>query len=971
MIVTFNPDKRRYEATAQGDHRKIRAVPGWSYSDAFQIYYTKDRMAAARMVLIARTSELLRRDLAPELTIAAEEPRLAARRLELSRATDANIEIPKPDGINPFTRKPFEYLDYQKAGVAFTMACNRHTLISDEPGLGKTIMAIAVGNMLERCSVLIIAPAFLKIMWERQWRAWDVHNRVVGIAGDSFPRSEVVIINYDILKTYYQEIREREWGLLIVDECHMVINMTANRTQQIFGVEERKERDNIVRAAIAPITAAREVFLTGTPLVNKPFDLWPVVQRMDPEDLGRNLILYGLRYCQSRKKRFGWEHKGAANLDELQVKLRSTCVTGDTLIYSEYGNIAIESIVQRKLPIRVWTRNRMGRLSLQPIVGFSQRTHSKFLIKICHAEGQLVCTPDHRIYVDKKYKRADEITTHDRLCILPKEKSAKINHEQSYSGKSNLLLNSLRRSSNAARTETKVCTRKEQSPQNNRSYLRTMSEGICGLQQDHISQAEILHNYLPCPMELSALWPLSTSFIQECYRKTKGEANRKKNTNSETNVRDEAFAGNAQKDVRYLEGEMGARACDRQRGNIEATIAANSSKIASHQKQGAQIVSGASRSARGFYGCRNEYSGEDDIRRYSHTGGKLDNRSRWASTCLQGTKNKRQRARSKFSFARVQSVEILELGDYRISSGSTAKNITVYDIEVANNHNFFANNVLVHNCMVRRRKADVLKSLPPKRRQVIEVPRDGFEMILADEDETYKRVNTMLAEQRALVERARDGSPEAYKAAVNELRRVRGIGFTEMARVRKAVGIAKIPFLVEFTKDAIAADGKVVLFAHHHEIIDAVGQAFGRAAVVVDGRIKDMEERQRRVDRFQEDPNCELFMGSIGAAGVGWTLTASYRGIVGEMVWTPKDMTQAEDRLHRFGQQYSVLIQHLVIDGSMDSNMIKVVVAKQDITDQALDQEPSPEALQAVLQQVQPVREVWDMLYEDSETMEE
>jgi SWI/SNF-related matrix-associated actin-dependent regulator 1 of chromatin subfamily A len=56
-----------------------------------------------------------------------------------------------------------------------------------------------------------------------------------------------------------------------------------------------------------------------------------------------------------------------------------------------------------------------------------------------------------------------------------------------------------------------------------------------------------------------------------------------------------------------------------------------------------------------------------------------------------------------------------------------------------------------------------------------------------------------------------------------------------------------------------------------------------------------------------------------------------------ELDWTPAGISQAEDRLHRIGQKDSVLIQHIVVDQSIDARMAELLVAKQIILDEALD----------------------------------
>ena len=91
--------------------------------------------------------------------------------------------------------------------------------------------------------------------------------------------------------------------------------------------------------------------------------------------------------------------------------------------------------------------------------------------------------------------------------------------------------------------------------------------------------------------------------------------------------------------------------------------------------------------------------------------------------------------------------------------------------------------------------------------------------------------------------------------------------------------------------------------------------------------------------------------GGLRAAGLGLTLTAASTVVFVELDWTPAAMAQAEDRLHRIGQHYPVLVQHLVIDGSIDAKMAHIIIGKQAVMDAALDG-GSPEGSRDVLEEV-------------------
>jgi len=245
--------------------------------------------------------------------------------------------------------------------------------------------------------------------------------------------------------------------------------------------------------------------------------------------------------------------------------------------------------------------------------------------------------------------------------------------------------------------------------------------------------------------------------------------------------------------------------------------------------------------------------------------------------------------------------------------------------------------------LVRRRKSEVLTELPPKVRQVIEFSSHGIDalrqeyaMLAAQEERSFAL--------RVAVELAKAGEDgDAYKATVAKLQDAVRVGLSEMSRVRHMTALAKVPMVREHVKAALDQGDKIILFGHHHDVLQAYQDAFPRVSVKLTGEM-EMRDRQASVDRFMKDAGCLLFVGSIQAAGVGLTLTSSSHVCFAELDWVPGNMTQAEDRAHRIGQRESVLVQHLVLEGSLDARMARALVAKQEVIDRALDAKDEAEA---------------------------
>jgi SWI/SNF-related matrix-associated actin-dependent regulator 1 of chromatin subfamily A len=259
----------------------------------------RKRWATADPVVAARLIDFARPDCQHTIRKRLQE---IEQTKAASSATYADIHIPAPEGL--------DYLPFQRAGIAFA-ASRKSTLIADEPGLGKTIQAIGVINYDPTIKkVLVIAPASVKINWLREIERWSVRNLTVGIAGPrNFPDTDIVVINYELLNKYAQRgALDRDWDLIIVDEAHYLKNPNAQRTK-------------LVKALVR--YARKLIFLTGTPMLNRPVELFPILNMLDPARWN-NFLAFGKRYADGYQNNFGWDFSGASNLRELQDKLRGT-----------------------------------------------------------------------------------------------------------------------------------------------------------------------------------------------------------------------------------------------------------------------------------------------------------------------------------------------------------------------------------------------------------------------------------------------------------------------------------------------------------------------------------------------------------------------------------------------------------------------------------------------------------------------
>lgn len=240
--------------------------------------------------------------------------------------------------------------------------------------------------------------------------------------------------------------------------------------------------------------------------------------------------------------------------------------------------------------------------------------------------------------------------------------------------------------------------------------------------------------------------------------------------------------------------------------------------------------------------------------------------------------------------------------------------------------------------MLRRLKSDVLKELPPKRRQLVTL-NDAQADWSRDPDfrrwrELYERDYEA---KLAALEAAK--TQVEYRLAVRALDEFTGVAFQEMSDFRHRTALAKLPACIEYIDDMLTAGlDKLVIFAHHQDVLAKLAEHYGDQAVSLHGATRQ-QDREKVVRAFQEGDK-KIFIGGLKAAGIGLNLYAASTVVFIEIDWNPAVLSQAEDRLCRMGQKKMVHVIHLVLDGTLDVNICKRVVAKQEVIDKALNRLP-------------------------------
>lgn len=173
---------------------------------------------------------------------------------------------------------------------------------------------------------------------------------------------------------------------------------------------------------------------------------------------------------------------------------------------------------------------------------------------------------------------------------------------------------------------------------------------------------------------------------------------------------------------------------------------------------------------------------------------------------------------------------------------------------------------------------------------------------------------------------------------------------SEMIRLRQVTGYpgilsseivdsAKLDRMEELVEESIENHKKVIIFSNWTQITDEVYNRLSKnyKCLQITGQTKD-DERQEIVNKFQENDNYNVIIGSTGAMGTGITLHAASVEIFMDEPWNRALKTQAEDRAHRIGQNKNLTIYSLLTKNTIDERIHNLIYKKGLMSDRIVDQ---------------------------------
>lgn len=230
---------------------------------------------------------------------------------------------------------------------------------------------------------------------------------------------------------------------------------------------------------------------------------------------------------------------------------------------------------------------------------------------------------------------------------------------------------------------------------------------------------------------------------------------------------------------------------------------------------------------------------------------------------------------------------------------------------------------ILSKVMLRRRKEEVLKELPKISYSDYVFEDQSLPSSVEFDFQKYK--NESRAAEEAISYALNDDQSSLVLEGVAE----------SLSTLRKINGLKKVKPYIELVTQELedGAYGKMVVFAWHREVIEALKEGFRAYNPVVIYGGQSSTVRQNAIDSFQKDPKTKIFIGQILAAGTAITLTASHRVDILEADFVPGNNRQAIDRVHRRTQRLPVFCRFFAIVDSIDQKIQRIYRRKaQELT---------------------------------------
>lgn len=247
------------------------------------------------------------------------------------------------------------------------------------------------------------------------------------------------------------------------------------------------------------------------------------------------------------------------------------------------------------------------------------------------------------------------------------------------------------------------------------------------------------------------------------------------------------------------------------------------------------------------------------------------------------------------------------------------------------------NDKLRSTCYIRRTKDQVMQDLPPVVHNPILV--DGSPSVMKEYIRAEADIVAYLVEQAKRIA-GEMGMPIGAAAVRARLKAEAHDHLMRISVLRKIAAKAKMEMVHEWIQGRIDEGRKVVVAAHHREIVNELADKYGGLKIQGQMDVQTVEDMKHKFQTASAE-EAPVIVLSIQAAKTGHTLTASQDVLFVELPWTPADVDQTYSRCHRIGQKGSVTSTYMMTNGTIDQEIYSLIEKKRSVIDVAVEGDAS------------------------------
>ena len=354
----------------------------------------------------------------------------------------------------------------QKEGVKFLLS-NKKCILADGMGSGKSIQSIVASICTNVDKILIICPASVKSTWKRELRYYVDEKDITIVNGNNWGETtKFTIINYDILDNFYtvptenvieevvtkdennntitkivtktkkstkkavieecmknSRLFQEKFGCVIVDEVHRMVNNKSIRYQVI---------DDLFKRTRPPF----RFLLTGTPMTNKPMNLYYILKLIDAE-VTDDYRFYVKRYCGGKEMKLRTGKKilianDATNLDELKEKIKHNYIRR---LLSQMSDMVKKNIEVKEYDLNEKQTIRYNELWDEYVKAQEEKGNNDSEAYRQLVEGTIVRQYLAKEMIPNTIHLAEEIIDNDEKVIISCTYTEEVNELKKYFGK--------------------------------------------------------------------------------------------------------------------------------------------------------------------------------------------------------------------------------------------------------------------------------------------------------------------------------------------------------------------------------------------------------------------------------------------------------------------------------------------------------------------------------------------------------